>query len=154
MQERRGEQAMNSSRQGKSGSPGGWLLWLWTLAAGGVGLGVGLLVLFLEHTPLNDTPGTPQEIFVFTQSALLLGIAAGLISPAAWVGKRGSAALGGLLGSLALFIIISVQILNAGNGSALFFGCFTLPFLLISVLGAIFGSWIGALLADVRRGEE
>jgi hypothetical protein len=70
------------------------------------------------------------------------------------VGKRGSAALGGLLGSLALFIIISVQILDAGNGSALFFGCFTLPFLLISVLGAIFGSWIGALLADVRRGEE
>lgn len=117
-------------------------------------MGMGLLVLIFEHTPLNDTPGTPQEIFVFTQAALLLGIAAGLISPAAWVGKRGSAALGGLLGSLALFIIISIQVLNAGNGSALFFGCFTLPFLLISVLGAIFGSWIGALLADVRRGEE
>ena len=89
MRERREEQTMTPSRQGKSSSPRGWLLWLWTLAAGAVGMGLGLLVLIFEHTPLNDTPGTPQEIFVFTQAALLLGIAAGLISPTAWVGKRG-----------------------------------------------------------------
>jgi hypothetical protein len=115
-------------------------------------MGVGLIVLNFEHAPLNDTPGSPQDIFIFMQAALLLGVAGGVISPAAWVGKRGSAALAGLLGSAILFIIVSVQIVNAGNGSALFFGCFTLPFLLISVLGGIFGSWIGALLADVRKG--
>jgi hypothetical protein len=144
----------NPSRQRTSSRPRSWLLWLWTLAAGLVGMGVGLLVLTFEHAPLNDTPGTPQEIFIFMQAALLLGIAAGLISPAAWVGKRGSAALAGLVGGMALFILVSVQIVNAGNGTAFFFGCFTLPFLLVSVLGGIFGSWIGALAADVARGEE
>lgn len=141
------------SSQSTASSPNSGLLWLWTLAAGLVGIGAGLLVLTFEHAPLNDTPGTPQEIFVFMQAALLLGITAGLISPAAWVGKRGSAALAGLLGSVVLFVLVSIQVVNAGNGSAIFFGCFTLPFLLVSVLGAIFGSWIGALLADVRRGE-
>jgi hypothetical protein len=145
---------MKSARRGTANRPRNGLVWLWTLAAGLVGTGIGLLVLVFEHAPLNDTPGTPQEIFVFMQAALLLGIAAGLISPAAWVGKRGSAALAGLLGSIVLFVIVSVQVVHDGNGSALFFGCFTLPFLLVSVLGGIFGSWIGALLADVRRGGD
>ena len=144
---------MRPSRQGTASSPRSGLLWLWTVGAGLVGMGVGLIVLIFEHAPLNDTPGSPQDIFIFMQAALLLGIAAGVISPAAWVGKRGSAALAGLLGSVVLFIIVSVQIVNAGNGSALFFGCFTLPFLLVSILGGIFGSWIGALLADVRKGD-
>ncbi|HLV97907.1 MAG TPA: hypothetical protein VKT82_04450 [Ktedonobacterales bacterium] len=144
---------MRPSRPRIANSPKSGLLWLWTVGAGLVGMGVGLIVLIFEHAPLNDTPGSPQDIFIFMQAALLLGVAAGVISPAAWVGKRGSAALAGLLGSVILFIIVSVQIVNAGNGSALFFGCFTLPFLLVSILGAIFGSWIGALLADVRKGE-
>ena len=145
---------MRSSRERTSGRLHSGLLWLWTLAAGAIGLGVGLLVFTFEHAPLNDTPATPQEIFIFFQAALFLGVAAGLISPAAWVAKRRTAALAGLLGSVALFILVSVQIVQAGNGTALFFGCFTLPFVLVSVLGAIFGSWIGALLADIRRGEE
>ncbi len=144
---------MGSSRQKTTGTPRGGLLWLWTLGAGAVGLGVGLLVLTLEQAPLNDPPATTRDIFIFSQSALFLGVAAGLVSPAAWVARRGTAALAGLLGSLALFIIISVQVLNAGNGTGVFFGCFTVPFLVVSVLGAIFGSWIGALLADMRRGE-
>ncbi len=144
---------MKSSKQGATSSPKIGLLWLWTVAAGLVGLGVGWLTLSFEHASLNDTPATPQDIFVFMQAALLLGIVAGLLSPAAWVGKRGSAALAGLLGSVVLFVIVSVQVVDAGNGTALFFGCFTLPFLLVSVLGGIFGSWIGGLLADVRKGE-
>lgn len=146
---------MKSSRQESTGSKReNGLLWLWALGAGLVGTGVGLVVLIFEHTPLNDTPAKPQEILVFMQSALLLGVAAGVISPTAWVGKRGSASLAALAGSVILFVIIAVQVVSAGNGSFLFFGCFTLPFLLVSVLGGIFGSWIGALLADVRKGEE
>jgi hypothetical protein len=144
---------MSSSRQRSTSHPRGGLLWLWTLGAGAVGLGVGLIVLIFEQAPLNDPPSTSRDIFIFSQAALFLGIAAGLISPAAWVAKRGTAALAGLLGSVALFIILSVQILNAGNGTGVFFGCFTVPFLVVSVLGAIFGSWIGALLADIRKGE-
>ena len=145
---------MEPSRQRTSSSLKSGLVWLWTLAAGLVGLGVGLLVFTFEHAPLNDTPGNTQEIFVFFQAALLLGVVSGLISPTAWVGKPRSAALAGLLGGVALFILVAVQVVNAGNGSALFFGCFTLPFLLVSVLSAIFGSWIGALVASVSRGEE
>jgi hypothetical protein len=145
---------MKTSRQGTSSRWSRGLLWLWALAGGLVGTGAGLLILILEHAALSDTPGTPQEIFVFMQAALLLGVTAGLISPAAWVGKRGTAALAALFGSVVLFILISVQVVNAGNGTALFFGCFTLPFFLVSVLGGIFGSWIGALLADVRKGED
>ena len=144
---------MGSSRQRTTGKPRGGLLWLWTLGAGAVGLGVGLLVLTVEQAPLNDPPSTSRDIFIFSQAALFLGIAAGLVSPAAWVAKRGTAALAGLLGSAALFVILSVQILNAGNGTGVFFGCFTVPFLVVSVLGAVFGSWIGALLADIRKGD-
>lgn len=144
---------MEPSRQ-RSTSPKSGLVWLWTLGAGLVGLGVGLLVFTFEHAPLNDIPGTPQDIFVFFQAALLLGVVAGLISPTAWLGTRRAAALAGLLGSLILFILVAVQVVNAGNGTPLFFGCFTLPFLLVSVLGAVFGSWIGALVASVSRGEE
>jgi|SRR5579859_2338182 len=146
---------MKSSPQGttSSGRKSG-LLWLWTLGAGLAGTGVGLLVLLFEHAPLNDAPAQAQDIFIFMQSALLLGVAAGVLSPTAWVGQRRSAALAGLVGGVVLFVIVSARVVNAGNGSALFFGCFTLPFLLVSVLGAIFGSWIGALLADVRKGEE
>ncbi len=144
---------MKPSRQGAASRRRNGLLWLWAMGAGLVGMGVGLIVLIFEHAPLGNTPGSPQAIFIFMQAALLLGVAAGVTSPAAWVEKRGSAALAGLFGSIVLFIIVSVQVVNAGKGSALFFGCFTLPFLIVSVLGSIFGSWIGALLADVRKGE-
>lgn len=144
---------MPSSRQKTTGHLHSGLLWLWMLVSAAVGLGVGLLVFTFEHAQLNDTPGTSREIFIFFQAALFLGVAAGLISPAAWAAQRGfTAALAGLVGSVALFILVSVQVVNAGNGTPLFFGCFTLPFLAVSVLGAIFGSWIGALLADMRRG--
>ncbi len=146
---------MKSSQQETArGHSRSGLIWLWTLGAGLAGTGAGLLVLIFEHAPLNDSPAQPLDIFIFMQSALLLGVAAGILSPTAWIGQRRSATLAGLVGSIILFVIVSVRIVGAGNGSALFFGCFTLPFLLVSVLGAIFGSWIGALLADVRRGEE
>ncbi len=145
---------MESTEQNAASSKGrNALLWLWALGAGLAGAGAGLLVLLFEQPTLNDSPATPLEIFVFMQAALFLGVAAGLLSPAAWVGKRGSAALAGLVGSVVLFVIVAVRVVSAGNGSVLFFGCFTLPFLLVSVLGGIIGSWIGALLADVRRGD-
>ena len=146
---------MNTSEQRvATGSPRRWLLWLWTLGAGLLGAGAGLLVLLFEQAPLNDTPATPQEIFVFMQAAILLGVLAGVLSPAAWINRRGSAALAALLAGVIFFIIISARVIDAGNATAWFFGCFTLPFLLVSALSGIFGSWVGALVADIRRGEE
>lgn len=131
-----------------------WLLWLWTLVAGLIGSGAGLLVLLFEHAPMNDTPAKPQEIFVFMQAAIILGVLAGVLSPRAWAGRRGSAALAALIGGVVFFIIISIRVIDAGNGTGWFFGCFTLPFLLVSILSGIFGSWIGTLLAEIHRGEE
>jgi FtsH-binding integral membrane protein len=138
----------------KSGGSRRALLWLWTLGAGLVGAGVGFLVLRFENGEVNDVPGTAQEVFIFMQAALLLGVLAGALSPQAWIGKRRTAFLAALVGALALFLFVTVRVVQAGNGNGLFFGCFTIPFLVVSVLGGIFGSWLGALLADVRRGEE
>jgi hypothetical protein len=110
-------------------------------------------VLHFENGEVNDIPGTAQEAFIFMQAALLLGVLAGVLSPQVWAGRRRTAFLAALLGALALFIVVATRVVQAGNGNGLFFGCFTIPFLLVSVLGGIFGSWIGALLADIRRGE-
>src|SRR5262249_51485738 len=129
------------------------LIWLWTLAAGLVGAGAGFSVLHFENGQVNDVPGTAQEAFIFMQAALLLGVLAGVLSPQVWAGKKRTAFLAALFGALALFIVVAARVVDARNGTVLFFGCFTIPFLLVSVLGGIFGSWIGALLADIRRGE-
>jgi hypothetical protein len=129
------------------------LTWLWTLAAGLVGAGAGFLVLRFENGEVNDVPATAPQAFVFMQAALLLGVLAGGLAPQAWVGRRRTAFLAALFGALALFIVVATRVVEAGNDTVLFFGCFTLPFLLVSVLGGIFGSWLGALLADMRRGE-
>jgi hypothetical protein len=137
----------------KTGSSRRALIWLWTLGAGLVGAGAGYLVLHFENGEVNDIPGTAQEAFIFMQAALLLGVLAGVLSPQVWVGRRRTAFLAALLGALALFIVVATRVVQARNGTVLFFGCFTIPFLLVSVLGGLFGSWIGALLADIRRGE-
>ncbi len=137
----------------KTGSSRRALIWLWTLTAGLVGAGAGFLVLHFENGEVNDIPNTAQEAFIFMQAALLLGVLAGVLSPQAWVGRRRTAFLAALSGALALFIVVATRVVQAGNDTALFFGCFTIPFLLVSVLGGVFGAWIGALLADIRRGE-
>jgi hypothetical protein len=59
--------------------------------------------------------------------------------------------LAALLGALTLFVFVAVRVVQANNGTGLFFGCFTLPFLLVSALGGVFGGWIGALLAEMRH---
>lgn len=146
---------MQPSQQRVSGGHlPGWLLWLWVLGAGLAGAGAGLVVLVFEDAHLNDTPSTPQAIFVFMQAAIILGVLAGALSPTAWRGKRGTAALAALLAGIALYVIVSVRVVDAGNATVFFFGCLTLPFLLVSVLAGFFGSWIGALVADIGHGEE
>jgi len=131
-----------------------WLLWLWVIGAAVAGAGGGLVVLIVEDAYLNDVPSGAQATFIFMQAAIILGVVAGALSPTAWVGKRGLAALAALLAGATLYIIISVRAIEAGNANGFFFGCLTLPFLLVCVLAGIFGSWIGALLADIRRGDE
>lgn len=146
---------MQPSRQGASRRHlPGWLLWLWVLGAGLAGAGAGLAVLVFEDAHLNDTPSAPQAIFVFMQAAIILGVLAGALSPTAWRGNRGTAALAALLAGIVLFVFVSVRVVDAGNASGFFFGCLTLPFLLVSVLAGFFGSWIGALVADIGRGGE
>ncbi len=146
---------MRSSQQGAaSHQVRRWLLWLWVLGAALAGAGAGWLILFLEDAYLNDVPSGAQGTFIFMQAAIILGVLAGALSPTAWVGKRGSAVLASLLAGVTLYVIISVRAIDAGNANGLFFGCLTLPFLLVCVLAGIFGSWIGALLADIRRGDE
>ncbi len=66
----------STEQKAASGKGRSALLWLWALGAGLVGAGAGLLVLLFEQPTLNDSPATPQEIFVFMQAALFLGIAA------------------------------------------------------------------------------
>ena len=146
---------MQPSQQRVSGGHlPGWLLWLWVLGAGLAGAGAGLAVLLFEDAHLNDVPSTPQALFVFMQAAIILGVLAGALSPTAWRGKRGTAALATLLAGIALYVIVSVRVVDAGNATVFFFGCLTLPFLLVSVLAGFFGSWIGALVADIGRGGE
>lgn len=146
---------MQPSRHGVSrGRLPGWLLWLWVLGAGLAGAGAGLVVLVVEDAHLNDVPSTPQEIFVFMQAAIILGVLAGALSPTAWIGKRGTAALAALLAGIVLFVIVAARVVDAGNATVFFFGCLTLPFLLVSVLAGFFGSWIGALVADIGRGGD
>jgi hypothetical protein len=146
---------MRSSQQRAASHPiRRWLLGCWVLGAALVGAGAGLLVFYLEDANLNDLPSGARGTFIFMQAAILLGVLAGALSPTAWMGKRGSSVLAALLAGVTFYIIISVRAIDAGNANGLFFGCLTLPFLLVCVLAGIFGSWIGALLADMRRGDE